>query len=588
MSARRGGMIRTLWRLAGPLRRRLGWGVALRGLQGVALAAPTVVIIGALQHLIDRGDPSTGQIVGWSIVVLAAVLAQYVLGVASARLTWIGGYQLIAQLRVRTLAHLERVPMGDLSRRQTGDVTTVLTQDLQSIEPVAIEIGPQVFGAAIAPVIIIAVTCFVDWRLGLATLLTLVLTVPVHLYTQRRFAALARVRQRRQAEAVARILEYVEGVPVIRAYNQVCERMARFRDALDGYRATNLQLVHSLAPLLNAVRGTIEFGFAVVLLAAIYLFVGGQIGVLTVMAFLVLALRIYQPIVAIVMQAEALRIAEASLERVEEVLEIPPQPQPERARRPERHDIVFDHVRFAYDAGTPDEIQVLREVSLQVPERSLTGLVGPSGAGKSTIARLVAGFWEVDAGSILMGGIDIREIPSAALLDAITVVFQDSFLFHDTIAGNLRLGDPDASDEQIVAAARAARCHDFITALPDAYDTIVGDRGATCRAASASASASPVRCSRTPRWSSSTSRPPRSTPPTSGYCNKRWARWSPTRPCSSSPTAWPRSGTPTRSSSSTRAASSSGAATTNSWPAATATHVCGARSSRRTAGVSAR
>lgn len=273
----------------------------------------------------------------------------------------------------------------------------------------------------------------------------------------------------------------MHGIPVIRAYNQVGERLLRFRDALDACRAANLQLVHRLAPLLHTVKATIEAGFAVVLLAAIYLFLGGQVQTLTVIAFLVLALRIYQPIVAIVAQAELLRIADGSMERVAAVLDTEPQAQPdvEHVRRPHRHDIAFDHVQFAYHAGTPEENPVLHDVSLRVPERSLTALVGPSGAGKSTIARLVARFWEVQTGTVSMGGIDVRDIPTDELLDAITVVFQDSFLFHDTIAANLRLADPHADDAQLAAAARAARCHDFITALPQGYDTIVGDRGAT-------------------------------------------------------------------------------------------------------------
>ncbi|MGH3915832.1 MAG: ABC transporter transmembrane domain-containing protein [Pseudonocardiaceae bacterium] len=282
-------------------------------------------------------------------------------------------------------------------------MATVLTQDLQTIQSVTSEILPQVVGAAIAPLVLLAITFLGDWRLGLATLATLVLAVPVHLWTQRRFLTLARVRQQRQAEAVARILEYVEWVPVIRAYNQVGERLVRFREALDACRAANLQLVHRLAPLLHTVKATIEAGFAVVLLAAIYLYVGGEVATLTVIAFLVLTLRIYQPIVA---QAEALRIADGSMERVAAVLDTVPQAQPsaDRARRPESHDIAFDHVRFAYDAGAPQENPVLRDVTLGIPQGSLTPLVGPSGAGKSTVGRLIARFWEVQAGMVSMGG----------------------------------------------------------------------------------------------------------------------------------------------------------------------------------------
>jgi ATP-binding cassette, subfamily B, bacterial IrtB/YbtQ len=411
--------------------------------------------------------------------VLGAVLAQYGLGLASARLTWLSGYELVSNLRLRVLDHIRRLPMGFLSRRQTGDVATVLTQDLRMVEPVVAEILPSLVGALVVPFALTVATLVLDWRMGAATLVTLLVAIPVHVLTERRFVALAVDRQQRQAEAVARILEYVQGIAVIRAFNQSGERLGRFRTALDEYRATNLRLVHKLTPLLNTVFATIELGFAVVLAMAVFLFIGGSLSSTTALVFLVLALRIYQPIVQIVDQSELQNISRASIGRVLAVLEVPPQPQPARHVAPSSWAVSFEGVRFSYDQGTRDESLVLGGVDFVVEERSLTALVGPSGAGKSTIAHLLARFWDVQAGHIRIGGVDLRDLPESELFRAVSIVFQDPYLFNDTIAANLRLGNPDATSEEVVAAARAAQCHDFITELPQGYDTSIGEGGAT-------------------------------------------------------------------------------------------------------------
>jgi ATP-binding cassette subfamily B protein len=473
------GVVARLWRMAGPMRPVLARGTALRMLQGVLTAAPVGIVVVAIDRLADGRQVSGGQIATWTAIIAACVVVQFVAAWWSARLTWVVGYEEAAQLRLRAVDHLRRVPTGALRQQQTGDVTTALTADMRMIEPVMAEVLPSVVGASIAPVVVLVVTLAVDWRLGLAALVTLVAALPIYLVMERRFVLLARLRQQRQAAAVARMLEYVNGVPVIRAYNQTGQRMARFHQAVDEFRATNLRLVHQLAPLLAAVSTTVELGYAVVVLVAVYLVTGGDVDTATVVMFFVLALRIYQPILAIIGQAELMRIADASLERVTALFETPPQPQPAAPRERDGFAIELDDVRFAYAAGTPDEQPVLDGVSLRIPEGSLTALVGPSGAGKSTIANLVARFWDVQHGAVRIGGVDVREQAPDALIDTLTVVLQDSYLFHDTIADNLRLADPRAGDQRLIEVCTAARCHDFISALPDGYDTVLGEGGAT-------------------------------------------------------------------------------------------------------------
>lgn len=467
-----------IWKVAGPLRRRLATGVGLRMVQGLLGAVPVGVIVVAVDQLLD-GGADTRQIVVWTAIIGAAVVGQYVVGLQAARLTWIAGYEHAAHLRLRTIDRLRQVPLGSLSRRQTGDVATVLTQDIRMIEPVLADVLPVLLGSSVTPIVLVAVTLAVDWRLGLAALVSLLIAVPVFLYFQRRTSGLAAQRQLRQASAVARMLEYITGIAVIRAYNRTGERMGRFRQALDEFRATNIGLVHKITPMLTALAVTIELAYAAVLLVAIYLVTGGSLDITTVLVFLILALRIYQPLLALINQAELLRIASASLDRVGAVLDMEVVAQPEHPCTRAGFAIDVADVSFAHDAGTPDHNQVLDGVSFHIPEGSLTALVGPSGAGKSTIAGLVARFWDVQSGHVRIGGTDVRDLASDALLDTLSIVLQDSYLFSDSIATNLRLADPDASDARLREVAQAARCHDFITALPQGYETVIGEGGAT-------------------------------------------------------------------------------------------------------------
>lgn len=467
-----------IWKVAGPLRRRLATGVALRMVQGLLGAVPVGVIVVAVDQLLD-GGATDRQIVAWTAIIAASIVAQYLVGLQAARLTWVAGYEHAAYLRLRTIDRLRHVPLGMLSRRQTGDVATVLTQDIRMIEPVLADVLPVLLGSSVTPVVLVAVTLAVDWRLGLAALISLLIAVPVFLWAQRRTSGLAAERQQRQASAVARMLEYVTGIAVIRAYNQTGERMDRFREALDEFRATNLGLVQKVTPMLTAMTVTIELAYAAVLLVAIHLVTGGDLDVATVLVFLVFALRIYQPLLALINQAELLRIASASLDRVGAILDLELQHQPEHPRHRDGFAIALEDVSFAHDAGTPDHNQVLDGVSFHIPEGSLTALVGPSGAGKSTIAGMIVRFWDVQCGHVRIGGVDVRDLAPDALIDTLTVVLQDSYLFSDSIAANLRVAAPDASDARLRDVARVARCHDFITALPESYDTVIGEGGAT-------------------------------------------------------------------------------------------------------------
>jgi ATP-binding cassette subfamily B protein IrtB len=312
--------------------------------------------------------------------------------------------------------------------------------------------------------------------MAIATLASVVAAYPVFLWTNHTFRSLARERQDLQAEASARMDEYVQGLPVIRAFRLTGERLERFRRALDDYRRVNLRLVLKIAPVGLAFMATVMLGIPCVLFfGALWLF-DGTIDAGTLVVFAVLVLRVYQPVFVAAESFETLRIADASLDRIARVLDEPAQPTPTTpAALPERLDITLDQVTFGYKPGQP----VLHDLDLHVPAGTTTAIVGPSGAGKTTVLHLVARFWDTTGGTVRIGGVDVRDLTAEQLFDAVTVVFQDVYLFPGTIFDNIAFGNPDAAPDTVHAAARAARAHDFITALPDGYTTPVGEGGAT-------------------------------------------------------------------------------------------------------------
>lgn len=373
-SLRVGGVTRTLWRLSAglPSGRRLRRGILYRFAAAMCLGVP----IGLLVKVIDdlRTDALTSERAWlYTAISVAAVAAQWVFGYLSNRDSWIAGLAVVGELRLRVLDHLRRLPMGFHTRRQTGDAATVFTQDMALIEEFTHEGLPAIAGAIGLPVAVTAVLLFVDAPMALALMASVAASAPLFAWTLRRFASLAATRQGMQAQANSRIIEYVQGIAVIRAFNQSGERQQRFRSSLDDVRQINTRLSVQIAPLNSIFLAVVHLGVPVVIASGAYWLFSGRLDVGVLIVFLVLVLRVYQPLIEVAEQSEILRIADASLQRVAAVLDVPEQPQPAASPPLEHFDVELDDVRFSYEPGVP----VLSGVSLTAAERSMTAIIGP-------------------------------------------------------------------------------------------------------------------------------------------------------------------------------------------------------------------
>lgn len=281
--------------------------------------------------------------------------------------------------------------------------------------------------------------------------------------------------QQAQRDVASGILEYVGGIQTLRAFNLAGQHFQNLKKSFDQERKAAIGMeTGAAAPVSMLGRSILSCGIGLVILVGSVLLIRGELTPFYYIAFLILALTVYEPVLTLFTFIADFSRTRRSGERIKALFDEKPLPEPLDSQTPCGTEIVFDHVSFGY--GTTE---VLHDISLQFPARSVTALVGPSGSGKSTITRLAARFWDVNSGAVRLGGVDVRDMKSDEVLSRISVVFQDVYLFHDTIEENIRMGKPDATREEIIAAAKAAACHDFIMALPNGYQTMVGEGGST-------------------------------------------------------------------------------------------------------------
>ena len=461
------------WALAGPLRGQVARGVGYRFLQSMMLGLAFGVVVCAMGDLAGGRAPDGPWIIRVAGLMALSLGAQMVFSYLALRNTWLASFEVASHLRLRTLEKLRHLPLGFHQARHRGDTVTVLTSDMQTLESFFSDGLPRIAQALGLPLAIFLVLLLRDWVIALAAAASILLAVPVFVVTSRRLSRLGIRRQDMQAEAGARMIEFVQGLAVIRAFNRLAQGQESFRRAIDDFRDISIRMVVQLTVPMVLFGMIVMLGTPLVIWTTGQRLDGGAADVATAITVLLLIFSMYQPFLALLGVMEAVRMADASLIRLDRILSAPELADPADAV-PQGHALRFEDVRFGYAPDTP----VLDGVSFAVPERSMTAIVGPSGAGKSTILSLVARFWDVEAGRVTIGGADVARIGEPGLSELVSVVFQEVYLFAGSIRENIAMGRPDAPDEAIEAAARAAQAHGFITRLPDGYDTQVGEGGA--------------------------------------------------------------------------------------------------------------
>jgi ATP-binding cassette subfamily B protein IrtB len=466
-------MMRRGFALAGRRDSRLIRGIAFKVIDAFFQGAPLGFLYLALQVLFtDTLD--TAKLV-WVVAGLGICLVlQGLFFYVSTRDVFLSTYSLMADMRLRLGEHLRHLPMGFFTTRKSGDLNAVLTVDVGQIEQVFTHIYAMLVAMIALPVFVACILFWLDWRMALAAVVTIPVAVPALMLGQWMVRRGGEKRAQAQIDVISRVIEYVQGIQVLKACRLVGARFQQLERALADFRKRSFELEAKPAPFILLYAIAIELGFVFVLLVGAYLLLGGSLTVPTFIMFLIVTLRFYHPLQQVGMYLAELRYFRLSFDRVQAVLDEPTLPEPPNDPHLDRFDIEFRDVSFRYEKDL-----VLDHVSFHIPERSVTALVGPSGSGKTTIANLTARFWDVTEGEVRIGGRNIKELRTDRLLSYISMVFQDVYLFHDTVLNNIRIGRPSATMEEVIAAARAAQCHEFIRKLPQGYDSMIGEGGAT-------------------------------------------------------------------------------------------------------------
>lgn len=386
--------------------------------------------------------------------------------------TFLDGYSAAADGRVRLAEHIRKLPPGYLTSKDPGELGYMMMVDFDQTERAMTHILPQLISSIVVSVVSFILLLFADWRLALAAFAGL----PVAALVLWEVAGLERkinVRLlRARLNQSSRFQEYLTGMKEIKAYNLQGANFGLLREACETYRDACIRGEGVIGPI-NLVASTfLKAGLSLIIITGVYLLLGGNLEVSVLAVFLIVGTRIFDPLITIIMRLSELKACHISGERVIALLEQPIMEGTDNLPQP--HDIRFEHVTFGYGND-----KVLADVSIAMKEDEMTALVGPSGSGKTTVLRLAARFYDPQSGKVLFGGKNEAEIDPEKLMSKISMVFQDVYLFRDTILNNIRYGKENAMREEIEAAAKAACCYDFIMKLPQGFDTMVGEGGST-------------------------------------------------------------------------------------------------------------
>jgi len=448
---------------------------AAAAVQGLAL----VCLIPLLRALIPQPDGSAA--LPWLAVMSAFMLASLLLRGWALGFDYRGDMvQSSFELRSALGEQLRRIPLEQLQEKRAGEIHAALLGGVDENLSFLMTVAGMAANALVTPLVVALAAMGFDWRIGVLLLLLFALLIPLYRWRRPAYGRGMRMLAEAHARTGAALVEYTQGLPVLRAACCTGEQATRLQQSLQ-----HLQSIQTIGQKKGAkpnlvLASSMELGILLVVSMAAYWVVQGSLDIALLAALLVMAVRFAEPLANVVLFAKVIDLMEAALDKMDALRRIQPLPvqtPPEGTpiQEPQTFDIRVDGVTFHYAS---DDKNVLHDCSADIPARRMTALVGASGCGKTTLTRLILRHADPQAGRITIGGVDIRTMEPERLNALVSVVFQDVYLFDDSIAANIRMARPDASDDEIEAAARAAHCHDFITRLPQGYQTRAGDIGA--------------------------------------------------------------------------------------------------------------
>lgn len=477
---RKTGLARLI-EIAGTKRRLLIGAMLLAVITAIMQFVPIIAVYNILIELAEHAlDPSLidkAYIWQWGYIALGAFFAFGVLTFASLMLSHIAAFSILYEIRMQLAQKMVRLPLGFFSRRASGELKKIMGDDVERIELFIAHHIPDIVTAVLFPLILVSYMFAVDWRLAIVVLAVLAVAFYVmgRMYTGKKIREVSGRYVETLGRMNASIVEYIRGIQVVKTFTESTNAYRKLNDDIKEYRKfaneVNVQYQPTYVGFLTILSSALLF----IIPVAVWLLVRSAsytAFVPVILMFLLFGVTIFFPVLKLLWIGGFLNQNNMGIQKIDDILYMDEIEEPAVPRQPRDASVEFRDVSFAYDS-TP----VLKAVSFIAHPGTVTALVGPSGAGKSTVAMLAARFWDIQEGEILVGGVPVKEISIPVLMDNVAFVFQDNTLFFDTIEENIRMGNQEATFEEVTRAAEAAQCHTFIEALPDGYQTLVGEGG---------------------------------------------------------------------------------------------------------------
>ena len=438
------------------------------------IAAVVVMLRGVIPAAID-GVPFETKTIWTSFIIMCVSMIG---GVITKKITAMwqceGGYRTCANKRIEIAEHLRYLPMGYFNSNSLGEITSVTTNTMESVGDVAAGAIMMVFQGLLDTSLIVMMLLCYDWRIGLVALAGFALFEFVNVFMRLAVRKVSADKLRDDAAEVGKVLEYIQGIAEVKAYNLTGKRRVELNQTINRRVKTLLKMEMRCIPVSCVQSFVAKMTGVAILLAALSFYLAGTMQLADCATMLVCSFMMFNALEVGGNYSALLRVIDLGVTKASAILALPTM-KIEGEERPVRYcDIEARNVDFAYDKR-----KIIDGISLKIPEHSTTAIVGPSGGGKTTFCHLLARFWDTDKGTVTLDRRDVREYSMDNLMKNYSFVFQNVYLFHDTIANNIRFGEPDASMEKVIAAAKKACCHDFISALPDGYNTVIGEGGAS-------------------------------------------------------------------------------------------------------------
>ncbi|KPU43119.1 iron import ATP-binding/permease protein IrtA [Oxobacter pfennigii] len=436
-----------------------------------------------LQIFTELLKPFMGEEIVWSkmwlllgLGIIAAVIV-FLANKNDYKKTYVTSYMESEATRVGVAEHIRKLPMSFFNSKDLSELTTNIMGDCATSEHVLSHIIPQLFANAISITIVCFLLAMFNWSLALTIFCTVPAAFLVIVLSRKIQKRLGEKHVESKLKASDQVQEYLEGIKVIKSCNLMGSKFSALDNALKLMKKMAIEMEFGAGVFVTGAQIIVQAGVGLTVFAGTYLLAGGKIELIPLLMFFLIVVRIYGPILTILTLLPELLYMQISTSRMRALFSTPVM-EGDTEKEIKDYDISFENVSFGYTGKTSGE-EVIKDVTISIPSNSITALVGPSGSGKSTISKLIARFWDVNKGAVKIGGVDIKSLDPEHLMSYMSFVFQDVVLFNDTIYNNIRIGNINASTEQVIEAAKAACCDEFVNSLPDGYETILGENGST-------------------------------------------------------------------------------------------------------------